>query len=82
MRAACVPLPDPWGPKIRMLSDNALLQEALVGAHHHLRLHLAHRVERDADHDQRDVPPRKFVVDDEKSKNWMRNVGTTATSAR
>ena len=27
-------------------------QEALVGAHHHLRLHLAHRVERDADDDQ------------------------------
>src|SRR5437763_4904451 len=30
----------------------ALSEEALVGAHHHLRLHLAHRVERDADDDQ------------------------------
>ena len=29
-----------------------LLQEAFVGAHHHLRLHLPHRVERDADDDQ------------------------------
>ena len=28
------------------------LQEAFVGAHHHLRLHLSHRVERDADGDQ------------------------------
>src|SRR5205085_7738164 len=30
----------------------ALLQEAFVVAHHHLRLHLAHRVERHADDDQ------------------------------
>ena len=30
----------------------SLLEEAFVGAHHHLRLHLAHRVERDADDDQ------------------------------
>src|SRR5215207_8823167 len=29
-----------------------LFEEAFVGAHHHLRLHLAHGVERDADHDQ------------------------------
>ena len=30
----------------------SLAQEPFVGAHHHLRLHLAHRVERDADDDQ------------------------------
>ena len=30
----------------------AHFEEALVGAHHHLRLHLPHRVERDADDDQ------------------------------
>ena len=48
IRFACVPLPAPWGPSRRM-SSGTLLEEALVGAHHHLRLHLAHRVERDAD---------------------------------
>src|SRR5437016_1410211 len=51
IRFACVPLPAPWGPRIRTFTGG-LLQEAFVGAHHHLRLHLAHRVERDADHDQ------------------------------
>src|SRR5262245_31729123 len=54
MRLACVPLPAPWAPRIRMFSTPRfllLLQEAFVGAHHHLRLHLAHGVERDTDHD-------------------------------
>src|SRR5438067_8799423 len=50
IRFACVPFPAPWGPKIKMFT--ALLEEALVAAHHHLRLHLPHRVERDADDDQ------------------------------
>ena len=47
MRFACVPC--------RPLAGRAPAsspQEALVGAHHHLRLHLPHRVERDADDDQ------------------------------
>src|SRR5437764_2195597 len=40
-------------PRVSAASpDGALAQKAFVGAHHHLRLHLAHRVERDADHDQ------------------------------
>src|SRR4051812_32124485 len=48
-----VPLPDPWSPRRRTFSDTqALLEEALVRARHHLRLHLAHRVEGDADGDQ------------------------------
>src|SRR6476646_9289871 len=47
---ACVPLPDPWGPRSRT-SITALFEEALVRAHHHLRLHLPHRVERDTDDD-------------------------------
>ena len=42
------PCPTPAG----RARARSLLQEALVGAHHHLRLHLAHRVERDADDDQ------------------------------
>src|SRR5262249_56515771 len=50
-RFACVPLPAPWAPRIMMFSTSALLQKALVGAHHHLRLHLAHGVERDTHHD-------------------------------
>ena len=50
IRFAWVPFPDPWRPEHR--SGGPLLEEALVGAHHHLRLHLAHRVERDADRDQ------------------------------
>src|SRR5918911_3636801 len=50
IRFACVPFPAPWGPKIKMFT--ALLEEALVATHHHLRLHLPHRVERDADDDQ------------------------------
>ena len=48
MRFACVPFPAPCGPRTSRFTR----QEALVGAHHHLRLHLAHRVERDADDDQ------------------------------
>src|SRR6266545_5706677 len=52
MRFACVPLPDPWTPSNRTLSGTRLFQETLVGAHHHLRLHLAHGVERDTDRDQ------------------------------
>src|SRR3954468_2363300 len=51
MRCAWVPFPAPWGPKSRMFSTRPLLEEALVRAHHHLRLHLTHRVERDADDD-------------------------------
>src|SRR6266511_1118683 len=52
-RFACVPLPAPWGPRKRMFKGTRpLLQETLVRAHHHLRLHLAHRFQRDADHDQ------------------------------
>src|SRR3954465_13514706 len=53
IRFAWVPLPDPCGPSRRMSSAMApLLQEAFVGAHHHLRLHLPHRVECYTDHDQ------------------------------
>src|SRR4051794_21075379 len=53
IRFAWVPLPAPWGPRRRMFTSRAtLLQEAFVGAHHHLRLHLPHRVERNADDDQ------------------------------
>src|SRR5919198_669217 len=50
IRFACVPFPAPCGPSKSTFT--ALLEEALVAAHHHLRLHLPHRVERDADHDQ------------------------------
>ena len=42
------PCPTPAGPRTQERSAS-LLEEALVGAHHHLRLHLPHRVERDAD---------------------------------
>src|SRR3954471_17388791 len=53
MRLAWVPLPAPGGPRMTMSSAKvALLQESLVVAHHHLRLHLAHGVERDAHHDE------------------------------
>src|SRR5262249_46641679 len=51
IRPAWVPLPAPCGPRRSRLSATALqalAEEALVAAHHHLRLHLAHRVERDA----------------------------------
>src|SRR5919204_2937821 len=57
IRFACVPFPAPWGPKIKMFT--ALLEEAFVAAHHHLRLHLPHRVERDADHDQHRSPSER-----------------------
>src|SRR6266545_7013722 len=63
MRLACVPLPDPCGPRIKTFTTSrrwmrvrASLQEAFVRAHDHLRLHLAHRVQRDADHDQQRRP--------------------------
>src|ERR1051325_5888868 len=53
MRFAWVPLPAPGGPRITMSrATAALLQEPFVVAHHHLRLHLAHGVERDAHHDE------------------------------
>src|SRR3954464_12801729 len=53
MRLAWVPLPAPGGPRMTMSSAKvALLQESLVVAHHHLRLHLAHGVERDAHHNE------------------------------
>src|SRR5919108_1047 len=62
---ACVPLPAPGGP--RKATRTALrppregtgsraalrpLEEALVVAHEQVRLHLAHGVEGDADHDE------------------------------
>src|SRR2546430_15137151 len=50
IRFACVPFPAPCGPSSNTFTG--LLEEALVATHHHLRLHLPHRVERDADHDQ------------------------------
>src|SRR6266536_3310247 len=59
MRFACVPLPEPWGPKSRMFTLSGLLQETLVRAHHHLRLHLPHRVERDADDDDHGRPSER-----------------------
>src|SRR5207247_2404819 len=49
IRFACVPLPAPCGPKT---SRFTLPQESFIGTHHHLRLHLPHRVEGDADDDQ------------------------------
>src|SRR4051812_40299095 len=48
LRAARSP-PLPAAPE---KPEDTLLQEAFVGAHHHLRLHLTHRVQRDADDDQ------------------------------
>src|SRR5215207_7173600 len=53
--SAWVPLPAPGGPsrmRLSSLKPGSLFQEALVVAHHQLRLELLHRVERDADHDQ------------------------------
>src|SRR5947207_14186874 len=59
IRLACVPFPDPCGPSNRMFTGaprasaaspgGALSEEALVGAHDHLRLYLANLVDRDAD---------------------------------
>src|SRR4051794_19014805 len=46
---ACVPFPDPCGPRTTTFTS---AKEAFVVAHHHLGLHLPHRVERDADDDQ------------------------------
>src|SRR3954453_19599268 len=54
-RSAWVPLPAPGGPRRTRFSSGIgplLFQEALVVAHHELRLELLHRVERHADHDQ------------------------------
>src|SRR3954468_21528360 len=51
IRPAWVPLPAPCGPSSRTFKGT-LFQEAFVGARHHLRLHLSHCVERDADDDQ------------------------------
>ena len=45
---ACVPFPAP----LRSEDRGCSAEEPFVVAHHHLRLHLAHRVERDADDDQ------------------------------
>ena len=50
IRFACVPLPGAL--RAEQTCSRFTTQEAFVGAHHHLRLHLAHRVERDADDDQ------------------------------
>src|SRR6266480_3487087 len=52
IRCACVPLPDPCGPRTRMFMRGFLPEEAFVMAHDHLRLHLSHRLERHADDDQ------------------------------
>src|SRR3954452_6278003 len=53
IRLACVPLPAPCGPSSRMFTAaRPLFEEAFIGAHHHLRLHLPHRVERDTHDDQ------------------------------
>src|SRR4029453_12062150 len=49
IRFAWVPFPEPCGPSNSMFT---LFEETLVGAHHHLRLHLPHCVERDTDRDQ------------------------------
>src|SRR3954452_20245439 len=56
-RAAWVPLPAPGGPSRMRLSSLTgraayLFEEALVVAHHQLRLELLHRVQRDADDDE------------------------------
>src|SRR5215217_3995158 len=55
-REAWVPLPAPGGPsRIRfnsLMKRASLLEEALVVAHHELRLELLHGVQRHADHDQ------------------------------
>src|SRR5262249_25552663 len=52
IRRACVPLPQPCGPRTRMFMLVLLPEEAFVVAHDHLRFHLAHRLERDADDDE------------------------------
>src|SRR5919202_931107 len=53
IRCPWVPLPAPGGPRMTMFRPTAaLFEEALVVAHHHLRLHLPHGVEGDADHDE------------------------------
>src|SRR3954453_5206456 len=52
LRRACVPSPDPCGPRTRMFMRGLLPEEAFVVAHDHLRLHLSHGLERNADDDQ------------------------------
>ena len=64
---AWVPFPAPGGPNRARPASPTYSEEALVVAHHHLRLHLPHRVERDADHDQdRGAAERRGAVACEK----------------
>jgi len=52
MTAACVPLPAPGAPnKISFIETPLLLEEALVLAHHHLRLQRADRLKCNTDND-------------------------------
>src|SRR4029453_7057267 len=44
--------PPLWAQKEYPHRSRSLFQEAFVGAHHHLRLHLPHGVERDSDDDE------------------------------
>ena len=91
-RSAWVPLPAPGGPsRIRFSLDirrslsarqaplDELLQEALVTAHHQLRLQLLHRFQRDADHDQ-DRGAAEAEVG--RGCGAIRIVGSAATAAR
>ena len=68
-RSACVPFPAPGGPSRTRLQLGSL-EEALVVAHHQLRLELLHRVERHADHDQdrgaAEVEVRARLVDQDR----------------
>ena len=85
IRFACVPLPDPCGPNSRTFScaGTTSVQEALVGAHHHLRLHLAHRVEGDADHDQERRAAEEASATSSRGRSSRRaSVGKTAMKAR
>src|SRR5213595_1974830 len=101
IRLACVPFPEPWGPKSKMFTGappgdtprsaaspgGALSEEAFVGAHHHLRLHLAHRVERDTDDDEHRGAAegargrlREAAVADEEA--WQHGYGRQVQRAR
>src|SRR5215208_1612217 len=71
-RSAWVPLPAPGGPRrmrFSSLKARTLLKEALVVAHHQLRLELLHRVQGDADDDQdrgsAEVEVRGSLVDED-----------------
>src|SRR5919112_2038576 len=76
-RAAWVPLPAPGGPsRIRfssLMKRASLLQEALVVAHHQLRLELLHGVQGHADHDQdrrtAEVEVRRRLVDEDRRQS-------------